>query len=78
VSAIYKTYRIRSEALAQGLTVTLLNANGTVVQAISDDNTVYTSDEIRLLQRAEVKMDKAVHLVKHFFCGTIVKIGDTQ
>lgn len=78
MNGVYKTYRIQSEALAQCVTVTQLNTNGAIVQVISDDAVVYTSSEIHLLHRSGVKIDPAVHLVKRFFCGTIVKIGNDK
>jgi len=75
--AVYRTYKIRSDALNQYITVNQLSpTDGSILEITADDGTKYSPYEVNMLRLAGVKIDRSVHLLKKVFGGMIIKIED--
>lgn len=77
--AVYRTYKIKSDALNQYITVNQLSpTDGSILEITADDGTKYSPYEVNMLRLAGVKIDRGVHLLKKVFAGIIVKIEDKK
>ena len=76
---VYRTYKIKSDALNQYITVNQLSpADGSILEITADDGTKYSPYEVNMLRVAGVKIDRGVHLLKKVFGGMIVEIEDKK
>ena len=77
--SVYRTYKIKSDALNQYITVNQLSpTDGSILEITADDGTKYSPYEVNMLRLAGVKIDRGVHLLKKVFAGIIVKIEDKK
>ena len=77
--AVYRTYKIKSDALNQYITVNQLSpTDGSILEITTDDGTKYSPYEVNMLRLAGVKIDRGVHLLKKVFGGMIVKVEDKK